>query len=71
LAHAGSEEIAKPRLESRPDMEYKLREDGIQSLRLSWLQAPEGSSKLLKPKRVQRYCDPQVLGSSTGRTAPC
>ena len=47
MAHAGSEEIAKPRLESRPGVEYQLREDGIQSWRLSWLQAPEGSSKLL------------------------
>jgi len=31
-------------------MEYKLREDGIQSWKLSWLQASEGSSKLLRPK---------------------
>ena len=31
-------------------MEYELREDGIQSQRLSWLQASKGSSKLLRPK---------------------
>ena len=31
-------------------MEYKLRQDGIQSWKLSWLQASEGSSKLLRPK---------------------
>jgi len=31
-------------------VEYKLREDGIQSRRLSWLQVSEGSSKLLWPK---------------------
>jgi len=28
---AGSEEIAKPRFESRPGVEYKLWEDGIQT----------------------------------------
>jgi len=50
LAHAGSEEIAKPRFESRPGVEYKLQEDGIQSWRFSWLQVSEGSSKLLWPK---------------------
>jgi len=31
-------------------MEYKLQEDGIQSRRLSWLQASEGSSKLFQPE---------------------
>ena len=31
-------------------MEYELREDGIQSRRLSWLQASEGNGKLLRPK---------------------
>jgi len=50
LAHAGTEEVAKPRFESRPGVEYELREDGIQSQRLSWLQTPEGSSKLRRPK---------------------
>ena len=53
LACAGSEEIAKPRCENRSGVEYKLREDGIQSRRLSWLQAPEGSSKFLWAKRVR------------------
>jgi len=46
---AGSEEVAKPRFESRLGVEYELQEDGIQSQRLSWLQASEGSSKLLWP----------------------
>jgi len=50
LVHAGNEEVAKPRLENRLGVEYKLREDGIQSQRLSWLQASEGSRKLLWPK---------------------
>jgi len=31
-------------------VEYELRENGIQSRRLSWLQASEGSSKLLPSK---------------------
>jgi len=31
-------------------MEYKLREDGTQSRRLSWLQATEGSSKRIRLK---------------------
>ena len=31
-------------------MEYKLREDGVQSLRLFWLQASEGSRILFRPK---------------------
>jgi len=31
LAHAGSEDVAKPRFESRPDVEYELREYGIQA----------------------------------------
>jgi len=52
LAHAGSEEIAKPRLKNRPTVKYKLQEDGISSWRLSWLQASEGSSKLLWPKTL-------------------
>jgi len=50
LAHAGTEEVAKPRFESRPGVEYKIRKDGIQSWRLSWLHASEGNSKLLRPK---------------------
>jgi len=50
LAHAGTEEVAKPRFESRPGAENGLREDGIQYRRLSWLQASEDSSKLLRPK---------------------
>jgi len=50
LAHAGREEVAKPRFENQPGVEYKLQEDGIQSRRLSWLQVSEGSSKLLRPK---------------------
>ena len=64
LAHAGSKELAKPRFESWPGVEYKLQEDGIQSRTLFWLQASEGS-------KLFRYCDPQVLESSAGRTAPC
>jgi len=31
LAHGGTEEIAKPKFESRPSVEYELMEDGIQS----------------------------------------
>jgi len=31
-------------------MEYELREDGVQCRRLSWLQASESSSKLLRSK---------------------
>jgi len=31
-------------------MDYKLREDGVQSQRLSWLQASEGNSKLFRPE---------------------
>ena len=46
LVHAGIEEAAKPRFESRPSVEYKLWEDGVQSQRFSWLQAFGGSSKL-------------------------
>jgi len=42
-----SEEIAKSRFEIRPGVDYKLREDIIQTRRLSWLQAPESGSKLL------------------------
>jgi len=30
--------------------EYELQEDGVQSQGFSWLQASEGSSKLLQPK---------------------
>jgi len=48
LAHAGIEEVAEPRFESGPGVECKLREDGIQSRRLSWFQASEGSSKLFR-----------------------
>jgi len=50
LVHAGSEEVAKPRFESHAGVEYELRENGIQSLRLSRLQAYKGSSKILRPK---------------------
>ena len=50
LAYVGSAEVTKPRFESQSSMEYKLREDGIQSWRLSWLQASEVSNKLLRPK---------------------
>jgi len=53
LAHAGSEEIANPRFERRPGMEYKPREDGVQTRRLSWPEAPEGGSKLLWTERVR------------------
>ena len=49
--HAGSEEIAKPIFESRPGLEYKLREDGVQSRKLPGLQVPDGGSKLLWPER--------------------
>jgi len=58
LAHKGIEEVAEPRFESRPGAEYKFREDGVQSRRLSWLQASEGSSKLLQPKGLE------ILGPS-------
>jgi len=51
LAHAGIEEVAEPRFESRPGVEYQLWEDGVQSQRFSWLQASEGSSKLFRPER--------------------
>jgi len=53
MAHAGSEEITKSKFESRPSMGYKLREDGIQSQILFWLQVPEGSSKLLWPNEAR------------------
>jgi len=53
LAHAGSEEIAKPRFESRPGVKYKIREDGIQTPRLSRPQAPDCGSKLLWPERFR------------------
>ena len=46
-------EITKPRFESQPGVEYKLREDGIQARRLSWPQVPEGGSKPLCPERVR------------------
>jgi len=46
----GSEEIAKPRFESRPGVEYKLWENGNQTRRLSWLQALEGDSELFLAK---------------------
>jgi len=51
LAHAGIEEVAEPIFDSRPGVAYKLREDGIQSRRFSWLQASKGSSKLFRPER--------------------
>ena len=47
MAHAGSEEITKPRFESRPGIEYKLLQGRIQTRRLSaaaissGLKAPE------------------------------
>ena len=44
------EVITKTRFESRLGVEYELREDGIQSQGLSWLQASEGSSKLFRSK---------------------
>jgi len=50
LAHAGTEEVAKPRFASRPGVEYELRKDGVQSRRLFWLQVSEGNSKILRPK---------------------
>ena len=43
----------------------------MESWRLSWLQAFEGSSNLLRSKGVRKYCEPQVMESSIGRTAPC
>jgi len=49
----GSEEIAKPRFESRLGVEYELGEDRIQTRRLFWLQAPENSSKLPCPERAK------------------
>jgi len=52
LAQAESEESAKLRFESQPGVEYILRKNRIRTQRLSWLQAPEGSSKLLWPKRA-------------------
>jgi len=61
-------------------MEYELREDGVQSRRFSWLQASEGSSKLLRPKRFRdtvtlRYWNlPQVgqplVGEREGLAIP-
>jgi len=61
LAHARSEEVGKPRFESRPGVEYELREDGIQSWRLFELQASEGSSKLLRSKgfRTEMITEPE------------
>jgi len=50
LEHAGTEEVAEPRFESRPGVEYELQEDGIQSRRLSWLQPSEGNSSLFRPE---------------------
>ena len=50
MVHAGSEEVIKPRFESRPGVEYKLREHGNQSKGLSWLQASEGRSTFLQSK---------------------
>ena len=40
----------KSRFQSRPGVEYELREDGVQCRRLSWVQASEGSSTLLRSK---------------------
>ena len=51
--HAGTEEVAKPRFERRPGVQYELREDGIQSRRLSWLQASDGSSKFFRLKGLE------------------
>jgi len=53
LAQTGSDENIKPSFESRPGVEYKLWEDRIQTRRLSWLQVPEGDSKLLWPERAR------------------
>jgi len=53
LARTRSEEIAKARFESRTGVEYKHREDRIQTRRLYWLQAPEGSTKLLWREAVR------------------
>jgi len=50
LAHAGIEEVAKTKIESQPGVEYELLEDGIESQGLSWLQASDGGSKLIRPK---------------------
>ena len=51
--HAGTEESAKPRFESRPGVEYELRENGVQSRRFSWLQPSEGIFKLPRPKGLR------------------
>jgi len=53
LAQARSEEIANPRFESQPGVEYEVQENETQTRRFSWPQAPEGGSKLLWPKRVR------------------
>ena len=50
MVHVGIEEVAEPRFESRPGVEYKHWEDGIQSWRLSWFPASEGSSKVFRPE---------------------
>ena len=50
LAHAGIEEVSEPKFESRPIVEYKLREDGVKSRRISWLQTTEGSIKFFRPE---------------------
>jgi len=47
MAYTGSEEITKPRFESRHSVEFKLQEDSIQTRKLSWLHAPDSGSKLL------------------------
>ena len=44
----------------------KLREDGIQTRRLSWPQAPEGGQQAPLKGQRQAYCVPHVLGSSIG-----
>jgi len=50
LAHAGREEVAKPIFESPPGMEYKLREDGIQSRKFEFETSME-----LKPSRLHSW----------------
>ena len=40
-------------------MEYELREDGIRSRRLSWFQASEGSSNLLRSKGLKDTVTPR------------
>jgi len=50
FAHAGIKEVVEPSIESRPGVEYELREDEVQSRRFSWLQTSDSSSKLFRPE---------------------